>query len=113
MSISRIGNIQTDEREFIDMVKGKIRKEFRKYLGSGRAIIKRGGKSISVTFDQIEIPTWRYGFPSEEGIGQGSGGVGDSLGPAGNEDGDGNGAGQGHGSPKHVDDLSPEKFFVY
>jgi uncharacterized sporulation protein YeaH/YhbH (DUF444 family) len=112
--MSRITRIIIDEQEFLDIIRGKIRKELRKYLGRGRIRVRRKGenKTIEIPVDEIEIPTFRYGYPSETAIGQGEGKPGDDLGPVqdpddGNEGGQG---GQGHGDRRVIVELPEQDF---
>ncbi len=115
MALSRTGSIKNDEEEYLAIIKGKIRKDLRRYLGTGNVTIgnKDGEGVISITVDEIEIPSWRFGFPPEEGVAQGEGEPGDDLGPADEGDEPGKGAGQGHGQRKVVIDLMPEEFAQY
>ena len=112
MSLSRTGNIKADEAEYLAIIKGKIRQDLRRYLGAGNVTIRqKDGGLISIAMHEIEIPTWRYGFPPDEGVGEGDGEPGKDLGPV-DEDEHGKG-GQGHGSRKIVIDLTPEEFEEY
>lgn len=115
MALSRTGSIKIDEEEYLAIIKGKIRQDLRRYLGTGNVTIgnKDGEGLISIVVDEIEIPSWRFGFPSEEGVAQGEGEPGDDLGPADEGDEPGKGAGQGHGRRKVVIDLTPEEFAHY
>lgn len=116
MSLSRTGSIRIDEEEYTAIIKGKIRQDLRRYLGTGNVTIgnKDGEGLISIAIDEIEIPTWRFGFPFEEGVGQGEGKPGDDLGPADDKNEPGKGAaGQGHGRRKVVIDMTPEEFAHY
>lgn len=118
MSTSRTGNIQEDEKEYTDIIKGKIRRNLRRYLSTGQIVFPTaGGENVSITVDQIEIPTWRFGFINDElGVGEGEGEAGDDLGPAdGDEEGEAGKprGGEGHGQGKVVIDLDPEEFTSY
>ena len=115
MALSRTGSIKIDEEEYTAIIKGKIRQDLQRYLGTGDVTIgnKDGEGFISIAVDEIEIPTWRFGFPSQEGVAQGEGEPGDDLGPVDEGDEPGKGAGQGHGRRKVVIDLTPEEFAHY
>lgn len=115
MTLSRTGSIKIDEEEYTAIIKGKIRQDLRRYLGTGNITMgdKDGEGLISIMTDEIEIPSWRFGFPSEEGVAQGEGEPGDDLGPADECDEPSAGAGQGHGRRKIVIDLTPEEFVHY
>ena len=75
-------NIENDLNRFKDIVKGRLRKDLKRYMGSGELLGKQGDKVVSIPLPQIQIPRFRYG--KNEGVGQGEG------------EGDGQ-AGQGQG----------------
>lgn len=113
---SRTGNIRIDEERYMSIVRGKLRQDLRKYLNSGGIIFHTGEiDRVSVTIDEIEIPSWRFGFP-ELLIGHGKGKPGDDLGPVPPDDGDGDEkgeGGEGHGERHIVVDLTPDEFADY
>jgi uncharacterized sporulation protein YeaH/YhbH (DUF444 family) len=114
MTISRTGDIQIDEEEYMSIIRGKIREDLKRYLGSGNVVIDtRDSGLISIAFDEIEIPTWRFGYPPSSGIGQGEGEIGEDLGPADAEGGEKGEGGLGHGRRRIVVDLTPEEFAHY
>lgn len=84
-----IMKIEKDHSRFRQIVKGKIRKELRKYISRGEMIGRRGKDIISIPVPQVNLPHFRYGPKSVGGVGQGEGEAGTPLGPA---DGDGSGA---------------------
>ena len=112
--MSRLPRIIEDEREFLDMAKGKIRKDMKKYLGRGQIRVRRRGegKSIEIPVEEFEIPTFRFGFPADMFIGQGDGEQGDDLGPVQKPDdeGDEKSAGPGHGGRHIIVDLPEHEF---
>ncbi len=91
--MGRIVGIAQDEAEFIKIAKGRIRKDLIKYTLRSQFRIGRAGKPVIVIpIEQIELPTFRFGFrPDDLQIGQGEGEAGDDIGPA--EPGDENGEG--------------------
>lgn len=118
MALSRTGSIQIDEREYEQIIKGKIRRELLKYLKTGSIEFReKDGGTASITIDELEIPFWRYGpYPQNlAGIGQGPGKPGTDLGHVlpDEEDGCKNGAGRGHGDRKIVIDLTMEEMGEY
>lgn len=115
MAISRTGSIKIDEEEYLAIIRGKIREDLRRYLGSGNVVIDtKGSGLISITVDEIELPSWRFGYPSDSGVGQGDGEIGDDLGPVECDESDEKGeGGLGHGQRKVVIDLTPEDFARY
>lgn len=86
-------NIDRDLGRFRDIVKGRVRKDLRKYMSSGELIGRQGGKTVSVPIHQIGIPRFRYG-ENKSGIGQGDG----------DDEGEGPGQGQkaGEGAGEHM-----------
>jgi uncharacterized sporulation protein YeaH/YhbH (DUF444 family) len=74
-------NIDRDLGRFRDIVKGRVRRDLRKYMSSGELIGRKGKETVSIPLPQIGIPRLRYG-ENKEGVGQGDG------------EGDGEGDGQ-------------------
>ena len=79
-------NIDRDLGRFRDIVKGKVRKDLKKYMSSGELIGRKGKEVVSIPLPQIGIPRLRYG-KNESGVGQGDGEQGDGAGQ-GQEAGD-------------------------
>lgn len=73
--------IKRDEEEFLEIVKGRIRKDLKKHLTHGNIVLpKKGeGKNVSIPVPEIDIPTFRFGKAG--GVGQGKGEPGTDLGP--------------------------------
>ncbi len=80
--------IEQDYNRFKQIVRGKIRKELRKYITKGELIGKQGKELISIPLPQIEMPHITYGSRQAGGVGQGEGKEGDVLG-TGDEEGPG------------------------
>lgn len=78
--------IQEDHRRFRDIVKGKIKENFRKYVTHEEMIGKRENEYVRIPIPHIDIPTFRYGSKQSGGVGQGTGAPGDGVQP-----GDGSG----------------------
>ena len=77
-------NIENDLNRFKEIVKGKVRKDLRKYMSSGELIGKQGDKQVSIPLPQIGLPRFRYGKNEQGGLGQGEGQPGDRTdGPSG------------------------------
>jgi sporulation protein YhbH len=72
--------IEQDYSRFKLIVRGKIRKNLRKYLTNDELIGKKGDDLISIPIPQIEIPSFTYGSNPKKGVGSGKGEVGDPLG---------------------------------
>ena len=66
-------NIERDQKRFKDIVKGRVRKDLRKYMSSREMIGRKGKETVSIPIKQIGIPRLRYG-KNDSGVGQGEGG---------------------------------------
>ncbi len=80
-------NIENDLDRFKEIVKGKVRKDLRRYMSSGEMIGKQGNKRVSIPLPQIGIPRFRYGKNDSGGVGQGDGEEGDAVGQPGDGSG--------------------------
>ena len=74
-----VEKIEKDHRRFKQIVKGKIRKELRKFLSHGELIGKEGKHLISIPIAGIDLPHFRYGDNNNSGVGQGEGKPGDKV----------------------------------
>ncbi|MFT7670635.1 MAG: uncharacterized sporulation protein YeaH/YhbH (DUF444 family) [Planctomycetota bacterium] len=83
--------IESDRTRFREIVKGRLRKDLRKYLSSTELLGRRGEKTVSIPIPQIELPRFRFGDNSKQGVGQGPGEEGDPVDGEGQE-GEGAGA---------------------
>ncbi|MCC6283778.1 MAG: DUF444 family protein [Phycisphaerales bacterium] len=88
-----INSIEQDHQRFRQIVRGKIRKDLRKFLSRGDIIGREGRRFVSIPIHDIDIPTFRYG--------DNSGGVGMGEGDEGQGSGQGPGQG-GEAEGKHV-----------
>ena len=85
--------IEKNHQRFRQIVKGKIRKDLRKFLTRGELIGREGKHLISIPVRGIETPHFRYGDNSDGGVGSGEAGPGDAvgdeggLGPGGTQEG--------------------------
>lgn len=77
-----ISKIEQDHQRFRGIVRGKIRKDLRKFLSRGELIAREGRRAVSVPLHDIDIPTFRYGDNSG-GVGMGEGEEGQSVGKPG------------------------------
>ena len=92
--------IDTDQRRFKDIVRGRIRENLRRYISNGELIGRQGNDRVSIPVPQIEIPRFKYGQRENGGIGQGNGEPGDQVGQG---EGEGSGSGKAGESPgEHV-----------
>jgi len=88
--------IEQDHQRFRQIVKGRIRRDLRRFLSRGELIGREGRKIVSIPVHDIDIPNFRYGDNSG-GVGMGEGEEGDSVGQG--QSGD-NAGGEGEG--KHL-----------
>jgi len=74
--------IKRDESRFTEILKGKIKRDLRKYLKPGSVILPGKGKRepIKIRFFHLPLPRFRYG-PNFGSVGAGRGKQGDDLGP--------------------------------
>jgi len=86
--------INTDHARFRNIVKGKIKKDLRKYISNGEMIGVKGKEYISIPIPEIKLPHFEFGKNDKQGVGSGDGESGDSLDQA-----QGEGEGQAGNSP--------------
>jgi len=86
------GAIDRDIGRFREIVRGRIRKDLKKYMSNGEMIGRKGKDFVSIPVPQIQLPKFRYG-KNEGGVGAGSGDEGEGVGegPGGGKAGDGEG----------------------
>lgn len=100
MVYNMVMKIEQDYNRFKQIVRGKIRRELRKYITQGELIGKQGKDLISIPLPQIEMPHITYGSRQMGGVGQGDGKEGDVLG-VGEQEGEGSGQ-AGDGAGDHI-----------
>ncbi len=90
--------IREDHSRFRDIIRGRIKQNFKKYVTHGEMIGRRENEYVKIPVPSIDIPRFKYGSKQSGGVGQGQGQPGDGL------DGDQQpGAGQAGDSPgQHV-----------
>lgn len=76
-------SIKEDQNRFRDIIKGKIKQDFRRFVSHGEMIGKREKDYVKIPLPHIEIPTFRYGPKQQGGVGQGEGKPGDGVGEPG------------------------------
>lgn len=81
-------SIRRDQSRFKDIVRGKIRENFKKYVTQDELIGKREKDFVKIPVPYIDIPRFKYGTKQQGGVGQGEGKPGD---PVGGEPQDGEG----------------------
>ncbi len=75
-----VRKIEKDETRFRQIVRGKIRKELRRYMTQGELIGRKGRDVVSIPLPSIELPRFKYGQQQTGGVGQGEGELGTPLG---------------------------------
>ncbi len=81
-----IQRIEKDYQRFRQIVRGKIRKDLRRFLTRGELIGKEGKRLVSIPLPGIDLPHFRYGDNRTQGVGQGEGQPGQKV---DGDDGDG------------------------
>ncbi len=95
----KISRIDRDLGRFRDIVRGRVKRDLRKYISHGEMIGRKGKDLVSIPVPTIDIPRFRFGEKDQGGVGMGGGGEGDPV-DAGQE---GPGAGRaGEGEGQHV-----------
>ena len=79
--------IREDHNRFRDIIKGKIKRNLKKFVSHKEMIGKREKDFVKIPMPRIEIPDFRYGPKQKGGVGQGQGEPGDGVG----QQGDGSG----------------------
>jgi uncharacterized sporulation protein YeaH/YhbH (DUF444 family) len=83
--------IDRDLQRFRDVVRGRVRRDLRRWMGQSELFGRKGDDVVSIPIPQIELPRLRYGENQKGGVGQGQGEPGDGAG----EPSDGAGAAGG------------------
>ena len=76
-------SIREDQSRFRDIVKGKVKENFRKFVSQGEMIGKRENDYVKIPLPSIDIPNFRYGPKQQGGVGQGEGEAGQEAGEPG------------------------------
>ena len=97
--------IEKDFTRFKQIVRGKIKKELRKYITKGELLGRKGKNLVSIPLPQIQLPRFKYGSQQQGGVGQGEGDVGQPIGKDG-QPGQGPGAGDTPG--EHILEVDVE-----
>lgn len=95
--------IDRNLRRFKDIVRGRIRKDLKKYVNQGEMIGRKGRETVSIPVPNIEIPHFQHGQKGSGGTGQGEGEVGESIGK-GQDEGEGQGI-AGNEPGRHIREV--------
>lgn len=71
--------MESDLNRFRKIVRGKIKKELRRFMSSGELIGRQGKKQVTIPLPRIDIPKFQFGDNQQGGTGQGEGEVGESI----------------------------------
>ena len=73
--------IDTDHTRFRQIVRGRIRKELRRFMSQGELIGRQGKDLVSIPLPRIDMPHFVLSPDQQTGVGQGDGEVGSVLAP--------------------------------
>ena len=83
-----VNKIEQDHQRFRQIVRGKIRKDLKRFIARGDLIGREGHRYVSIPVHDIDIPTFRYGDNSGGvGMGEGEEGQGVGKGQGGEQEG--------------------------
>lgn len=85
--------IREDHSRFKDIIRGRIKQNFKKYVTHGEMIGKRENDFVKIPVPSIDVPRFKYGPKQSGGVGQGQGQPGDGV------EGDQPGQGQAGDTP--------------
>lgn len=71
--------IREDHNRFRDIIRGKIKENFRKYITQDDMIGKQENDLVKIPIPHIDIPRFRYGPKQSGGVGQGDGQNGEPI----------------------------------
>lgn len=91
-----VRRIEKDQQRFRHIVRGRIKKDLRKYISQGELLGRQGKETISIPIPQIELPKFIFDTGQGEGVGQGEGEPGDAA------DGEGGQGEAGESEGQHV-----------
>lgn len=81
--------MESDLNRFRKIVRGKIKRELRRFISNGELIGRQGKKMITIPLPRIDIPHFQFGDNQNGGVGQGDGEVGDEVGQGEPQPGEG------------------------
>jgi hypothetical protein len=94
------GRIGQDGARYKEIIKGRVRKELKKYISNSEMLGRKGRNLVSIPIPRIDIPHFRFDPGGEDGVGQGEGDVGDVIGRG--QPGQGSGSGAGDQPGAHI-----------
>jgi len=100
--------INTDHARFRQIIRGKVKKELRKYISRGEMLGRKGKDLVTIPMPSIDLPHFEFGDNKGRGVAAGDGQVGTSLGPSGDNSGQGQ-AGNAEGIHVREVDITLEE----
>ena len=101
-----MARIDTDHSRFRQIVRGKIKRNLRKYMSQGELFGRKGKETVSIPIPRIDIPRFKFGDKQTGGVSQGDGQPGDSLGSGEEKPGQGQEAGNQAGEHQLEVDIT-------
>src|SRR5271170_766936 len=102
--------IDSDINRFKDILRGRVKRDLKKFVSSGNLIGQQGKKRVSIPIHTIDLPRFRFGSKGMGGVGQGDGDVGDGIGNGkGKKPGKGDKAGDETGEHDLSAEFSPKE----
>ena len=101
-------NISRDNTRYKNIIRGRIKKDLKKYISHPELIGKKGKDIVSIPIPQIDLPNFRYNDKNLGGVGYGEGDAGTPIGTGPGEKGGKAGDQPGHHIPEvdiHLDEL--------
>jgi len=96
-------SIDRDARRFKQIVRGKLRKDLKRFINQGEMLGRKGKETVSIPVPSIDIPHFQHGQKGSGGTGQGEGDVGQSIGK-GQDEGEGVGI-AGNQPGRHIREV--------
>ena len=75
-----VSRINKDQTRFRKIVRGRIKRDLKKYITHGEMIARKGKNIVSIPLPQIDIPRLKYDHRQTGGVGQGDGEEGTPIG---------------------------------
>ncbi len=72
-------SILEDHNRFKDIIRGRIKQNFKKYVTHGEMIGKQENEFVKIPVSSIDLPKFKYGPKQSGGVGQGKGDSGDNI----------------------------------
>ncbi len=72
--------IHSDHARFRAIVKGRIRRNLRRFIVQGDIVAQKGTRKVSIPLNEIRLPRIRHAWDEQSQVGQGKGKEGDVLG---------------------------------